>query len=195
MVTVDLSSNPLGEPGARSLFRMILKGMTCYVAMRDCTFAEDPTAFNHSNPALNSPYTLDLSEPYQCALLVELKNMYCENPNCKIESITHKLTLAGKESTYYFAVKNGEMVLRQNGYYWELPTAGLVKVHFSQKVSIPVLEDAIGPDAFKVLSMMVIHAKTDIDRKNWLHLLCMDAKFTTKQVRQIEKIYSLLSSV
>lgn len=189
MINLDISSNPLGEPGARAMFRMILKGMTCFVAMRDCSFPEDPTAFNHSNPALKSPYFLDLSEPYQGAVFHELMEMYKENPNCKIDSVTHRQTAGGKESTFYLGVKAGEIVTKKDGYYWEPPAAGIVKVSFSNKVSIPTLLDAISGDAYKVMSTMLIHAKSDIDRKNWLQLICVDVLFTTTQARNLLDLF------
>jgi hypothetical protein len=37
MKALDLSLNPLGEPGSRSIFRKILNGLKCFVMMRSCT--------------------------------------------------------------------------------------------------------------------------------------------------------------
>lgn len=186
MKKLDLSNNPLGEPGARALFRVVLRGLKCFVAMRNCTFNEDPTAFNNSNPGVASPYLLDMSEPYQCAVLQELIYLYrSDSANCKMENITYRPTAGAKETNVGILLKDGVIVTKGSNTKWEPPTTGILKVHFSFKVSMPTLADAVSPEAFKMMTAMVIHAKSDADRKNWLWLLSLDLKFTTAQVCKI----------
>ena len=40
--------------------------------MQDCVFYVDHQSFNHTNPSVASPYTLDLSVPYEGAVFHEL---------------------------------------------------------------------------------------------------------------------------
>lgn len=150
--------------------------------MRSCAFPDDPTAFNHSNPSLAAPYTLDLSEPYQSAVLSELLFMFKEGHNCKIESLSHKADIGSRETNITLAVKNGELVTKNNGYFWEPPSKGIVKVDISYNISIPSMADKLSESSFILMSKMIVAARSETDRKNWLWLLCLDLFFSTDQV-------------
>ena len=68
-----LNGNNLGEAGARALFRLILRGLTTFVEMRNCTFPDDCAEnFVPTRPEMWSPYTLDLSRTHDVALLHEI---------------------------------------------------------------------------------------------------------------------------
>jgi Ran GTPase-activating protein (RanGAP) involved in mRNA processing and transport len=70
---IDLSCNPLKEPGGRCLFRELLLGLECEVSMLGAKFDIDDSAFNYSTP--EGVYDLDLAQPYQAAILDELLNI------------------------------------------------------------------------------------------------------------------------
>ena len=57
--------------------------------MKNCTYPDDPLAFNHSNPSLASPYHLNLKEPYDNAVFSELLGMFRGGHNCFIDSMSH----------------------------------------------------------------------------------------------------------
>ena len=80
MKVLDLSINPLGEAGGRSLFRTILRGLRCFVMMRNCTYSPLEKIFNHKNPNMDSPYHLDLALPYDSAVMQELVMLAEDDP-------------------------------------------------------------------------------------------------------------------
>lgn len=161
-------------------------GINCYVHMKNCTYPDDPLAFNHSNPALLSPYVLNLKEPYHNAVFCELLLMFKEGHNCRICSLSHRPEGGGKEVSYTLAVKNGEIVTKNNGYYWEPPESGTVRVDISYEISIPSEENAIDNKSFKIMiDDIILQAKSDSDRKHYLWLICMDCFFTTAQAQKL----------
>jgi hypothetical protein len=197
MERLDLSDNPLTEAGARSMFRTILRGLRCFVMMQNCTFTNEIGLFNHSNPSLDSPYDLDLSQPYQVAILSELINMVNVNANCSFKSLSYRPssgTGAGgggaggggeKEITITAQCKNNETYLRNGSAPWSIPNSGILKVHFLHQVTIPTESMAIDDLAFNTILAIVINAKSENDRKNWLMLMAMDAYFLTSQAQDL----------
>lgn len=185
MERLDLSDNPLTEAGARSIFRTILRGLRCFVMMQNCTFNSEVGLFNHSNPSLDSPYDLDLSQPYQVAILSELINMVNMNTNCSFKSLMYKQHEKDKEISITAQCKNNETYLRNGTTPWTIPNLGVLKVHFSHQVSIPTESMAIDDLGFNTILAIVINAKSENDRKNWLMLMAMDAYFTTSQAQDL----------
>jgi uncharacterized membrane protein YgcG len=192
MERLDLSDNPLTEAGARSIFRTILRGLRCFVMMQNCTFTNEVGLFNHSNPSLDSPYDLDLSQPYQVAILSELINMVNVNTNCSFKSLTYKpppspssSSSGEKEISITAQCKNNETYLRNGSTPWTIPNSGILKVHFLHQVTIPTESMAIDELAFNTILAIVINAKSENDRKNWLMLMAMDAYFLTSQAQDL----------
>lgn len=161
-------------------------GIKCFVHMKNCTYPDDPNAFNHSNPALMSPYVLNLKEPYQNAVFLELLAMFKGGHNCRVDALSHKPENGGKEVNFNLAVKNDEIVTKNNGYYWEPPSSGTVRVDISYEISIPSEDDAIDKKSFNIMvNDILLTSKSDIDRKNYLWLICMDCFFTTAQAQKL----------
>jgi hypothetical protein len=187
MERLDLSDNPLTEAGARSMFRTILRGLRCFVMMQNCTFTGEVGLFNHSNPSLDSPYDLDLSQPYQVAILSELISMVNLNTNCSFKSLVYKQSDKDdrKEINITAQCKNNETYLRHGSTPWTIPNYGILKVHFSHQVTIPTESMAIDDLAFNTILAIVINAKSENDRKNWLMLMAMDAYFLSTQAQDL----------
>ena len=191
MTRLNLSDNPLTEAGARSIFRTILRGLRCFVMMQNCTFANETGLFNHSNPSLDSPYTLDLSEPYQVAVLSELISMVNLNKNCRFSHITYKQS--GKEGSAVdisAEMIDGETYLLCNSAPWSVPSSGVLRLSLMHRPAVPTLDMAIDDLAYNTILAIVVNARTESDRKNWLFLMCMDAFFTTEQAQDLIDILS-----
>jgi hypothetical protein len=177
--------NPLGEPGARAMFRSILDGLDCYISMQNCTFLQETAAFNHSNPALNSPYLLDLTSPYHCAVLAELSSLVASKKLCSFEGLTYKATPSSPDVTISSTADRGEVRFQCNSQPWPVPAAGTLRVCFELALSIPTADLCISEASFAVLTSIIMAAPTERDRENWLLILCMDAHFMTHQVSQL----------
>ena len=193
---LDLSNNPLGEAGSRCLFRTILSGVKTFVMMRDCTFEPDPRAFNHSNPSLLSPYELDMQQPYDSALLDELLLLVSQEENhITINSLQLRERKEGKEGSgpgilgpeksINLITYNGEIVIKSSKLPFRAPQNSTVKVAISQVIHRPTVEMALKKFSLDVLILIVVNAKSEIDRKNWLSLMCADVYFTTSQAQEI----------
>jgi len=189
LVNLDLTFNPLGEAGARCLFRNILRGITCWVFMQNCSFRDTSSAFNATYPTSDNPYSLQLSEPYRAAILEELLAKFVEDPdNCSFDSFSYK-DLPGVDQQLSLVVVDGEVVVKSTGEKYEVPDSGVVRITFQQAVSVPTIVNAIKPAALNLL-MMIIEAgrdknrKKDVDMKKvWLLLLCQDVYFTVAQAQ------------
>lgn len=183
MDRLDLSTNPLGEAGARSLFRTILRGLKCMIVMRNCEYRLDGHIFNHSNPGEDSPYSIELSEPYDSALLSELFTLASEDPlNCKFGNVLYKEHPKAKESSISLVAYKGEVVSKVTGQKWIIPSVGSMKVQFLYSIVVPTIEKAISARSLDILCTIVSTGKTEVDSKNWLKLLCYDVYLTTAQV-------------
>lgn len=186
MSRLNLSDNPLTEAGARSIFRTILRGLKCFVMMQNCTFNNETGLFNHSNPALDSPYSLNLSEPYQISVLSELIGMVNLNKNCKFSQLTYKENADDSHYTDIAAeVVDGVTYLRNGSSSWTIPSSGVLRLHLTHRPVIPTTEMAIDDLAYNTILAIVVNARTENDRKNWLFLMCMDAFFTSEQAQDL----------
>ena len=186
MKRLNLSDNPLTEAGARSIFRTILRGLKCFVMMQNCTFNNETGLFNHSNPSIDSPYTLDLSEPYHVSVLSELIQMVNLNKTCRFGHITYREKASDSKHTDISAeVVNGETYLCNGSIPWAIPAKGMLKLHLTHRPRIPTVDMAIDELAFNTIVAIVVNARSENDRRNWLFLMCMDAYFTTMQAQDL----------
>lgn len=192
MKKLDLSLNPLGEAGARSIFRNILRGQVCFVMMRNCSYKDDLTMYNHAYPSMANPYVLDLSIPYCRAVLQEMMIKWSEDPlHCSFSDIVYKDGTKGPDTIIQLALamnprdRTKKMVVTKANITeaWDVPKVGTVKFQFHQSVFVPSVENKVNPTAFNILCMIVEHGQSDQDKKQWLALLCQDLFFTTRQVR------------
>ena len=105
---------------------------------------------------------------------------------CSIDNLTYRAVDAkgSSELTIVPIVKENSPVTFKTsaGSAWQVPSSGLLRVHFSHKVSVPTTDMAITRKAFDTIIAVVVNARSDHDRKNWLMLMCVDAFFTTTQV-------------
>eukprot|EP00603_Paraphysomonas_imperforata_P008260 CAMPEP_0114432380 /NCGR_PEP_ID=MMETSP0103-20121206/11125_1 /TAXON_ID=37642 ORGANISM="Paraphysomonas imperforata, Strain PA2" /NCGR_SAMPLE_ID=MMETSP0103 /ASSEMBLY_ACC=CAM_ASM_000201 /LENGTH=1408 /DNA_ID=CAMNT_0001602053 /DNA_START=145 /DNA_END=4371 /DNA_ORIENTATION=- len=186
MKRLNLSDNPLTEAGARSIFRTILKGLRCFVMMQSCTFNSENGLFKHSNPSLDSPYTLDLAMPYEVSILSELINMVNNSTShCTFRNISYKPNSKDKAVEISSEIVDGETYLRCGSNPWGIPSTGQLTVHFQHQLTIPQEDMAIDELAFNTILAIVVNARSENDRKNWLFLMCMDAYFTTSQAQDL----------
>ena len=186
MKRLNISDNPLTEAGARSIFRTILKGLRCFVMMQSCTFNSETGLFKHSNPSLDSPYTLDLNKPYEVSILSELINMVNDpTKQCTFRHLSYKQSERDKSMEIVCEFADGETYLRHGASPWGIPSSGLLTVHFGHQLSMPEEGMAIDELAFNTILAIVVNARSENDRKNWLFLMCMDAYFTTAQAQDL----------
>lgn len=192
MKRLDLSLNPLGEAGARAIFRVILKGMSCFIAMRDCSYKEDIHVFNSNNAGIMSPYALDMAVPYNQAVLEQLILKVTNDPqNCSIVSLSYKENPKASESSINLVVgSNNMLVLKSTGVEWIPPDAGIIKIVFKQSEFIPSEKHVIDESALDVMNKIVIYGRSDDDRRNWIRLLSQDAYFTTEQAQRTINLYT-----
>lgn len=195
MRKLDLSLNPLGEAGARSIFRNILRGQVCFVVMRNCSYKDDVRIYNHTYPSMANPYTLDLSEPYKRCIVLELLQKFAEDPvHCSFGDVYYREQPKSPETSLSLAVatnprdRQKNIVVLKNGNQqeaWEVPRTGVLRLSFLQSVFVPTLEHQVDAKALNILCLIVEHGQTDQDKKMWLALLCQDLHFTTSQVQSI----------
>lgn len=186
MKRLNISDNPLTEAGARSIFRTILRGLRCFVMMQSCTFNSATGLFKHSNPSLDSPYTLNLAEPYEVSILSELINMVNDSTSqCTFRNLRYRQNERDKGVEIVPEYSDGETFLRCGSNPWGIPSTGLLTVHFLHQLSIPKEDMAIDELAFNTILAIVVNARSEKDRKNWLFLMCMDAYFTTSQAQDL----------
>lgn len=187
MERLDLSCNPLGEAGIRAVFRAIVSYNLpkCFVLMRNCSKYFNDDIFNHTNAARDSPYDLDLSDPYKSTVFDELLRKTANSPfNCKLEA-TYKENLKGTANPIALGVKDRITVIKGTNTPYTIPNAGFVRVEFKQTSPVPKLDMAIHSSPLKTLLLIVVFAKNEQDRKLWLSLLCKDLYFTTLQCQHI----------
>lgn len=185
MKKLDLSFNPLGEAGARSIFRMILKGLKCFITMRNCSYKEFDHIFNYTYPSAANPYHLDLSEPYKRAILQDMIAKFRDDPiHCNFESMHYRENNKAPESTMALIANNKNQVcLKSTGEVWEVPKAGIIRFSFNQEVFVPSFDNRIDEKALNILQIIIENGITEADKKQWLALLCQDIYFDTVQVR------------
>ena len=167
MRVLDLSSNPLGEPGARSIFRTIMKGLRCFVMMRSCTFALDPTMYNHTNPMVDSPYSLDLSEPYQAAIFNNLLDMAEADPeDCRFNYVHFKENAnAASNALGFHRNREGQLCLMNSNERYKVPDKGIVEVDIVVAEKMPTLAMAAKEQSLIILQLIIVSAPTEHDKE------------------------------
>ena len=185
MRKLDLSENPLSDEGACALFRLIIGGLPCFVMMRDCTLAVDTTLFNGTFPADASPYRLDLSKPYDAAVLSELCYISFARPSCQFRQLTYTSS-SGRETQLGLNYQK-KVIVEKGGRedVWEMPESGNVYVDYYQKMLIPSTDLLTSDAGLNVLKTIIIFARSPFDRKKWLKLLCANIYLTTVQAQDI----------
>lgn len=187
MEVLDLSLNPLGEAGARAIFRTILRGLACFVIMKGCSYKEDYTVFNNTYPSLDNPYVLDMSEPYKAAVLHQLILKVQDDPvNCTFENLTYRDSPKSSETSVGVMVNaDNKLVLKSTGEVWVPPSTGIIKFNFQQTIFVPTVKNAVDKKSLGILQIIIEKGRTDMDRRMWLKLLCQDIYFTTNQARNL----------
>ena len=104
--------------------------------------------------------------------------VYLDPIHCSIESLSYRENPKAAEVSIPVTLHDGKIT-------WNPPASGFVTVHFQQIVSRPTLSQAIDEKAFDVLQIIVENGRTDVDRRNWLRLLCQDISCTTSQAQQM----------
>jgi hypothetical protein len=183
---LDLSLNPLGEAGARSIFRTILRGLACFVMMRNCSYTEDRSIFNHTYPSIDNPYLLDLSEPYKRAIVQELMLKYLQDPlHCHFESLSYRENQKSSEIIFHLTIHNHQVCLKSTLEKWIVPKSGILKFVYYSEIFVPTLENRVDEKSFNILQIIIENGITEVDKRTWLSLLCQDVYVTTNQVREV----------
>lgn len=183
---IDLSLNPLGEAGARSIFRTILRGLSCFITMRNCSYPENKAIFNHTYPTSENPYVMDLTEPYKRAVVQELLIKYLKDPtHCRLENIFHRENPKSNEVAINLWIQNNQVCLKNTTEKWNVPRTGTLRFIFHQETFVPSLEHRIDEKAFNILQIIVENGITEIDKRTWLGLLCQDIYITTEQAQSM----------
>jgi len=187
---LDLSRNPVGEAGARCLYRTILRGLSCFIIMQSCSYLVDEKIFNYFNPSVDSPYELDLNEPYRAAVLRELLIMASEDPvSCRFGKVVHRDSKNGLETELALESRNGKIVLRGTRERWEPPTVGTLTVHFYSSMVVPTIDRAISKNALELI-MIIVKSAQEEDRTDYLKLMCSDIYCTTVQAQTMIKRFT-----
>lgn len=180
---LDLSENPLSDEGACALFRLILNGLPCFVMMRDCTLAVDKSLFNNTFPANASPYTLDLSQPYDAAVLSELVTIAVGDPCCTFSSCSYK---SGNQTTLLRLSESKQVLVEANsGNPWEIQESGIMHIDYKQTITVPTPDKVISAHGLTVLKTIVTFARNVQDRRKYLQMMCSDIVCTTVQVQSM----------
>eukprot|EP01041_Mallomonas_annulata_P000200 gene200-359_t len=183
-IKLNLSGNPLGEAGARCIFRTLLRQLDSFVTMKNCTYEINEQSFNHANPSVGSPYTLDMSEPYQAALVEELISMVEDGHGCSFDSVICIDARDGRESHLNLVVKDKKVVIKGSANKkWTPPTTGVLVISLSHRIQLPTIDLVLSDESLHQLLSIVVHAHSEADMKYWLTLLCTDAYFTTSKVQ------------
>ena len=181
LMKLDLSFNPVGEAGARSFYRRIMRGLRCFVIMRSCSYFINDKIFNYTTPSLDSPYNLDLEEPYKAAVLSELLIMAAEDPSsCRFGKVIWDHNGRTEELNLY--EKNGEILWK--GKIFSPPHTGKMTVEFFSSVSAPSTIKQAPQKSIEILKLIVTHAREQ-DRIDYLKLITADLYMTTAQAQSI----------
>ena len=185
---LDLSFNPIGEAGARSIYRQIMRGLRCFVIMRSCSYFVQEDIFNYTTPSLNSPYELDMSEPYKAAVMAELMIMVKEDPSsCRFGTVKYTPAGGGPAGTQpteeiQLHEKNGEIMNGRRPY--KVPKSGKLHVQFFSAVSRPTIKNAASAKSIEVTTLIVKFAREQ-DRLDYLKLITADMYMTCAQSQSI----------
>ncbi|RYH00419.1 hypothetical protein EON65_49455 [archaeon] len=202
MNKLELSLNPLGEAGARSIFRTILRGLSCFVVMRNCSYTENHHVYKHTYPSHDNPYVLDLSEPYNRAVVYELLYKFQEDPtHCGFEHMSYKEAPKVGEVNIQLGINPlleekcksisgsnflvNKVCLKSTNDLYVVPRTGVLKFHFAQAVFVPTIHNIIQDKPLDILQKIVEKGVTENDKKMWLFLICQDLYFTTQQAQDM----------
>ena len=150
------------------------------------TFELDDSIFNHSNPAADSPYTLDMSKPYDHSVACTLIDMMENDPvHCIITEITYKETSKSSNKNINVIWIDGIILDKNTNKKIVIPTIGELIINFKYKERIPTEELAMSDHAVFILQIIIVTAKSEQDKRNWLKLLVRDIYCTTQQAQSI----------
>ncbi|CAM9227476.1 unnamed protein product [Chrysoparadoxa australica] len=177
---LDLSGNPLGEAGARSILRSSLRRPTCNVVMNNCLFSDTQVMFDRACPQAKLEYDLDLKVPYEACLMYELCMLAKEWPGCKFQSVCYSLGgQSGKVFLNLQCVEGTGVVDGSTGKPWEIPSMGTLSVVFLTHRSLPKLQDGLS-EASRAKAVQVIKAAdTTMGMRSMLFLISQDIFLTT----------------
>ena len=185
---LDLSFNPVGEAGARSIYRQIMRGLRCFVVMRSCSYFIQDGMFDYATPSLKSPYEIDLAEPYQESIMKELMYMVKESPASnrfgpvKFTSAGSAASAGNNTEEINLIEKNGEIYSR--GKIWKMPKTGKLLVPFYSAITLPKLSDKVADKSLEVMKLIITHAREQ-DRLDYLKLITADLYMTCEQAQSV----------
>eukprot|EP00606_Chrysophyceae_sp_TOSAG23-5_P001321 GSChrysophyteH2.ASY1.ANO1.137.1 assembled CDS len=185
---LDLSFNPVGEAGARSIYRQIMRGLRCFVVMRSCSYFTQDGMFDYATPSLKSPYEIDLAEPYQESIMKELMYMVKESPASnrfgpvKFTSAGSAASAGNNTEEISLIEKNGEIYSR--GKIWKMPKTGKLLVPFYSAITLPKLSDKVADKSLEVMKLIITHAREQ-DRLDYLKLITADLYMTCEQAQSV----------
>jgi hypothetical protein len=108
------------------------------------------------------------------------------NKNCRFSHLTYKEKEKDPKHLDISAeVVDGETYLGNGSSPWAIPTTGVLKLHLTHRPRIPTVDMAIDDLAYNTILAIVVNARSENDRKNWLFLMCMDAYFTSEQAQDL----------
>ena len=178
-----LDGNPLGEPGGRAIFRSILGGLKCFVSMRDCTFDAELGAVDVSRPSAR-PYVLDMARPYDEAVASALYDVAARKGRARDGERRRRRRGARRGA----ARRRRGRRLYEGGDAakpWSLPER---RAH----ADVPPAARRAGRGGRRraartldVFLSILLDARSNIDRKNWLHIMSRDCFFTTAQAQHL----------
>lgn len=201
---LSMNGNDLGEAGARALFRLILGGLTTYISMQNCTFPDDCAQnFVPTRPEMWSPYTLDLSRIHDVALLHEICAVLRTNQGkvFKVSHATFSLSRnKGARSSPLGDHQSGNplenIIIDVQKHYQFKKEVGMKGILNFSVVPIsplkrPTVKDRLTPGGFFVFCLILLNARSHMDRANWLRLIAKDIHVDTSQVQAlIDKLTS-----
>lgn len=157
--------------------------------MQDATFDVDDTVFIYSNPEFGSPYSLDLSHPFESAILHELISIVERKPNIsKFESVLYRENIRYPDINVNLITVhklNGhvEVVNKNTNLKYYPPSVGIMKVNFAHRIILPDATMSLNADSFNTLLRIISKATTSADRNKFLRLIFQDVSCTTSQVQ------------
>lgn len=152
--------------------------------MRDCTLTVDYSLFNSTFPAIASPYTLDLSKPYDAAVLSELISIAVTDSSCQFRNVVYKSD-NGRETNLYLNIQRKMLVEQNSNLLWDIQESGIVRVEYNQNITMPSKEKILSSHGLMVLKTIILFARNVSDRKKYLKLLCADIICLTSQVQDM----------
>ena len=189
MIELDLSCNPIGEAGARALYRKMIRNDTnCIILMHGCTYSQDSTLFDYTDPDMASPYMLDLTDQYSLAVLSELSELSNDEfGRYHFINILYKENIKGNFAPLNSSNQGGGLMLKASGClkidiarFSTEPNANPFDSHNKRNQYWALKEKGLSK-----LKYLLEQSSSDEDRRHWLRLACEDILLTTKQVTYV----------